>query len=160
MNSETLDNIAWQTIRDRDRPKHPPRGIENGGRARDFGEVEALIRDGMSFDDAFESWLQEMYNYRQESFFAVPPSSFFAPRLRAWLAGVTEGMSRKLGIPIPSWVESPEFFLRDIYDWERDALGVFFPPDLADMLDERLEGSDPEFRRRRIIAKLRGLIRV
>jgi len=132
MNHETLDNIAWQTIRDRQRPVHPPRGIENGGRARDFGEVEALIRDGMSFDDAFESWLQEMYQYCQESFFAVPPSPLFAPRLRAWLAGVAEGMARKLDLPVPSWVESPEFFLSEVYDWERDALEEFFPPDWAE----------------------------
>ena len=160
MSHEKLDNIAWQTIIDRKRPERPPRGIEDGGRARDFGEIEALIRDGMSFDGAFESWLQEMYQYRQESFFAVPPSPFLAAHQRAWLAGVAEGMTRKLNLPVPYWVESPEFFLSDVYDWEQDALDIFFPPDWADLLDERLERSDPEFRRRRVIAKLRALIRV
>jgi hypothetical protein len=160
MSHERLDNIAWQTIRDRKRPERPPRGIENGGRACNFSEVEALIRDGMSFDDAFESWLQEMYQYRQESFFAIPPSPFFAQHERAWMAGVAEGMARKLDLPVPTWVESPEFFLSEVYDWERDALDRFFPPEWADMLDERLEGSDPEFRRRRVIARLRDLIRV
>jgi len=160
MSHERLDNIAWETIRDRKRPDDPPRGIEHGGRARDLGEVEALIRDGVSFDDAFESWLQEVYRYRQESFFAVPPSLFFAAHERAWMAGVVEGMSRKPGIRTPSWVESSDFFLTAVYDWQRDDLGVFFPPDWATTLDKRLEGSDPEFRRRKVIAKLRNLIRV
>ena len=158
MSHERLDAIAWATIRDRKRPERPPRGIDNGGRARDFAEVETLIRDGMSFEDAFESWLQEMYLYRLDSFFAKPPSLYFNPQERAWMAGATEGLTRKLGLSIPSWANDPEFFLEDIYDWEREALGVFFLP--VDALDVRLERSDPEFRRRRVIAHLRGLIRV
>jgi len=160
MSHERLDAIAWQTIRDRKRPKYPPRGINNGERARDFAEVETLARQGLSFEDAFESWLREMYLYRLESFFAVPPSSFFNPCQRAWMAGATEGLTRKLGLSIPSWVNDPEFFLDDIWDWEREALGIFFPPEEADKLDVRLERSDPEFRRRRVIAHLRDLIRV
>jgi hypothetical protein len=160
MSHERLDAIAWQTIRDRKRPERPPRGIDNGGRARNFSEVETLARQGLSFEDAFESWLREMYLYRLESFFAVPPSSFFNPCQRAWMAGAAEGLARKLNLPIPSWVNREEFFLVDVYDWEREALGIFFPPEEADKLDVRLERSDPEFRRRRVIAHLRDLIRV
>jgi hypothetical protein len=157
---ERLDAIAWQTIRDRKRPERPAAGITNGGRARDFAEVEALVRQGLSLEDAFESWLREMYLYRLESFFAVPPSYFFNPCQRAWMAGAAEGLARKLNLPIPLWVNHPQFFLDDIYDWEREALGIFFLPEFVDMLDVRLERSDPEFRRRGVIAHLRDLIRV
>jgi hypothetical protein len=160
MSHERLDAIAWQTIRDRKRPERPPRGIDNGGRARNFTEVETLVHQGLCFEDAFESWLREMYLYRLESFFAVPPSFFFNPYQRAWMAGATEALVNKLGLPIPQWVNCPEFFLDAIYDWECEAMGIFFSPDLADMLDVRLERSDPEFRRRRVIAHVRDLIRV
>lgn len=160
MGHERLDAIAWQTIRNRAVPRHPPRGVENGGRAGDFQEVELLVREGCAFDDAFESWLQEMYLYRSESFFAVPPSTFFSPEHRAWMAGAVEGLSKKLDIPTPQWVGSPDFFLSEIWDWEQEALDIFFPAEWADMLDSRLAQSDPEFRRRRIIGKLRFLIRV
>jgi hypothetical protein len=141
-------------------PELSPNGFDNGGHARDFMEVEKLIQDGVSFEDGFESWLREMYLYRLESFFAVPPSLFFDPRHRAWMAGASEGLTRMLDIPSPSWIDDQEFFLHDIWDCEREALGIFFLSDLAETLEARLERSDPEFRRRRVIAHLRGLIRV
>jgi len=154
------DELAWQSVRERPRPSSPPRGVAEGGRPRDFGELEQLMRSGESLEEAFEQWLQEFYCYLDPSFLAVAPSEFYSAGHRAWLAGVAEGLAVKFGLPVPSWTERPEFFSPQVYDWEEEWLGLFFPPMFAEQIDHRLERSDPEFRRRNVIGKLRTLTRV
>ena len=155
------DELAWYTIRNRTRAMVPTRGLEQGGRPRDLYEVELLMREGESFEDGFETGLQEFYRYSDVSFLAVRPQSSFLKDIGHGWRELPKGFRINSGSLSQIGVNDPGFVSDEIWDSERERLLVSSSPaNWLRMLEERLQRSDPEFRSRRVIAKLRSLSRV
>lgn len=143
-----LDAIAWKTIHDRE-PHGKP--LKNRGKATNFAELEAFVREGRPYDLAFPEFLDYFYYYKSAEFFEVEPSDFFTIETRAFLAGTTEFLCKDFDLPVPDWVYKPEYFLAEPHDASgMSEFGFFY----------QLEDSDEVYRRRNVIFQVRGLIRL
>jgi hypothetical protein len=69
------------------------------------------------------------------------------------LAGTAEFLSKEFGLPVPAWVDEPEFLLPDL--WELD--GWMLPDDPA-AIERRKAKAEPCFLRRNVLLERRDLI--
>jgi hypothetical protein len=140
-----FDDIAWPQIESRPVPQGQfadHYGLAKSGRPASFSELEQMLRGGKDFTLAWCMLLDEFYLFRRVEFFAAPPSTYFDPRTRAWFAGVVEYLCHRFGLPVPCWVQQPEYFLPE--PWVRS----------------HSDTGEPEFRRRNILYNPRNLIRL
>lgn len=83
----------------------------------------------------------------------MPPPRYFKPQRRALLARVAEYFCIRYSLPVPSWVNEPEFFLSEMWDpWED------LCPDMEETRQHRLDRTPEEFRKRRVVYEARNLI--
>lgn len=137
-----FDKMAWDIIHNRKPPRWPERkGLAHSGRACNFAELEQELRNGGDFQIEFPQFLDEFYLHRTADFFAVEPSDYFDIRTRAFFAGVTEYLCHRFNLPVPVWVERPDYFLSEYWKKCRDT-------------------GEPEFARRNIGYDPRNLIRL
>jgi hypothetical protein len=152
------DALAWKAIRTRPRPKEPPRGIDHGGRPADLAELGRAVLMGSEFWSAFESFLRNFYLYRDPSFLAKEPPEFLDRKIQAFLAGTVEFLAEQLDLAIPGWVEKPQYFLEE--EWDYVSGLPEFPPELAVRIDNRRRRATAAFRHRNILYEGRNLISV
>jgi hypothetical protein len=157
---ERLDAIAWATIDARAPHPGPPGGLARGGRACTFAELEEAVRGGQDYGFAESHFLDEMYLYRQASFFAQPPSHFLSPQRRAYLAAMAEYFSVRFRLPLPEWVHEPQYTLHPEWDWieswEWCPAELLEPPHVG----RRRARADATFLEHGIIFEVRNLIRL
>jgi hypothetical protein len=133
-------------------PLHAPAGLAASGRPANYVEL-ARLSERRDPELAWSEFLHEFFHYRQASFFAAPPPHYFSPQRRALLAGVAEYLCQRYGLPVPEWVNEPEFFLPEIWDpWEDIC------PDMEETRPGRIERTPEAFRKRNVVYEDRNLI--
>jgi pimeloyl-ACP methyl ester carboxylesterase len=85
-----------------------------GGRPRDFAEVGKAMRAGRSWGVAWGDWLHEFVGRKDARCLAAEPPSWSSTERRAMMAGTAEFFARVYGLPKPSWVDKPEYFLPEM----------------------------------------------
>jgi hypothetical protein len=154
-----IDALCWKVLEEKvPRPGVPP-GYPAGPRPSNYAELAELIRDRGDFELAWGEFLHECHAYKSGSFFAVPPPSTFSPEHRAWLATCCEYLCQRFHLPIPAWVEEPEFFLPEEWDFASETFvwaGMLV--DMTPYREERRSRSHDAFLRRGIIFEPRALI--
>ena len=149
---DRLDAIAWKTIHEQGSRSEPPPGLAASGRPANFAEFAELAA---RWDEelAWSEFLHEFFHYKQASFLAVPPPKTLRLECRALLAGVAEFLSEEFNLPVPEWVNEPEYFLQEMWDpWEDIC------PDMEPFRQERIARSHPAFLRRGVVYEARNLI--
>jgi hypothetical protein len=147
-----LDAIAWDVMDKITARSAPPSGLAASGRPANYAEL-AELSSRWDHELAWSEFLHEFFRYKQASFFAVPPPRSFSPQRRALLAGVAEYLCTRYSLPIPEWVNAPEFFLHDFWDpWED------LCPDMEEFRQGRIERSPEAFLKRRVVFEARNLI--
>lgn len=153
------DALVWKGIRTRPVPKHGNIGLRYSRRPGDFEELSvAVFQRGEEYGYAFSHFLDEFYLFRRRSFFAKEPPADFDRRDRAFLAATAEYLCREFSWDPPDWVNSPEFFLDEEWDYVADL--PEFPEDLRPRITNRRKRGTPEFLRHNIIFEARGLLRL
>jgi hypothetical protein len=87
-------------------------------------------------------------------------SDFFPWRERAFLTAVAESFSIRFGLPVPPWVNEPEFTLAEEWDWDLSweyCPAEFHEPQFA---ARRCVRADAVFLRHGIGYEVRNLVRV
>ena len=111
-----IDQIAWNTIKTAAVSPEAPWGHAQCGRPANYAELGQMIEDwNGDFEHAWSEFLHEFFRYRAASFFAAPPPRNLNPGRRAILAGTPEYLSKKFNLPVPAWIEEPEYFLPEIW---------------------------------------------
>lgn len=147
-----LDAIAWDIIdKTAGRPTPPP-GLAASGRPCNY-EGLAELSARWDHELAWSEFLHEFFRYKQASFFDVPPPRSVSLQRRALLAGVAEYLCTRYSLPIPEWVNAPEFFLHDFWDLWEDLC-----PDMEEFSLGRIERSPEAFLKRRVVFEARNLI--
>ncbi len=159
LNFARNDALVWKAIRTRPLPKHSNIGLKFSRRPGDFEELAiAVFERGDDFGYAFSHFCDEFFLFRRSSFFAKESPLSFNPHDRAFLAATAEYLSREFGWEAPTWVNKPEYFLPEEWDYVADL--PEFPEELRDRIANRRERATPEFRRRNILFEGRGLLRL
>lgn len=149
---DRLDQIAWRTIHETPGRDYPPPGLAASGRPCNYAEFAELAAR-WDPELAWSEFLHEFFRYKQAGFFAVPPPTTLPRERRALLAGIAEFLCTEFGLPVPAWVNEPEYFLDEMWDpWEDLA------PHLERTRPERIERSHPIFLKRNIVYEARNLI--
>jgi hypothetical protein len=145
-----FDRMAWASIKRRKASKGVKPGV---ARPSTFPEILEWMKKGsamwgtssMSYENAFQNFLEEFYWFKRASFFRQEPPKEFSREERAFLAATAEYLCRRFELRCPAWTKKPEYFL----DKEWDVLGF-----------TNRRKSAPEFKRHGILFAARGLIRL
>lgn len=147
-----LDAIGWEILDQKAAAPGEPPGLAVSGRPANYKEL-ADLSERWDPELAWSEFLHEFFRYKRASFFAVPPPRYFSPQRRALLAGVAEYLCQRYSLPVPSWVNEPEFFLDRRWDpWED------LCPDVEEFRPERVEYSEECFLKRNVVYEARNLI--
>lgn len=153
------DALVWNAIRTRPLPKHSNIGLAYSRRPGDFEELgTAVLERGEDYGYAFAHFLDEFYLFRRPSFFAKKPPEEFGPRRRAFLAATAEYLSHQFGWEPPAWVNEPEYFLAE--EWDFITAMAEFVEELRPRSANRRQRATPEFLHHNIIYEARGLLRL
>lgn len=119
-----LDHIAWQTIHTASAiGNRQPAGYAATGRPSNFIELAQMMAD-RDEEMAWSEFLHEFYRFRTPSFFAERPPESLSPQWKALLAGTAEFLSKEFGLPVPEWVNDPQYTLPVQWDRWEDLLQV------------------------------------
>jgi hypothetical protein len=151
-----FDDILWEQYRAQLPEPVPP----NLNAPRNYVEMAARIDFEADADDiwqssrasAWSSFLHAFFAYKSPMFFAERPPDSLSIEEQALWAGVAEALCAKLELPVPAWTEEGRYFLPEPRNaWPVQAV-------LSTPIKDRLAESDPEFRRRNIVAKARDFL--
>lgn len=149
-----LDQTAWRTIHQasvvRDRQ---PAGYAASFRPANYKELGQKITDTGDFELSWSEFLHEFYRFRTASFFVQRPPAFLSPGWQALLAGAAEFLSEEFGLPVPEWVNDPQYTLPEPWDPWEDLV-----PDVEQYRDGRIAKSHPSFLKRNVVFESRNLI--
>lgn len=151
MKRDELDKQAWAVLAERTPFTGKPEGFERSGRPANFAELAVAIEEYGSYSHAWSEFLHEFYRYKIPDFFAVEPPAHFSPGRRALLAAVAEALCTRFGLPVPAWVQKPEYTLAE--PWDPNA--EFYP---GMSIEERMSYASPVFQKHNVVFKERSLI--
>lgn len=151
---DELTAIAWNIIDSAAIDSGPPSGYQISKRPANYAELGRMLRDGADWDTAWSTFLHEFYRYKSAGFFALPPPEWMGPGRKALLAGAAEFLSREFDLTPPSWIESPHYFLEDMWDPLEESIHPLMPQLRA----KRMDHTDPAFLRRNVIYETKNLI--
>jgi len=152
-----VNRIAWATIDQLPQSSVQSAGLAHSGRPKSFQELEEQLRMGVDFDCALSMFLHEFYQHRDPSFFGAPPSQQLSDINRAALAGIAEWLCHRFGYEVPTWTESPEYFLDVERNWFED---IFDQDFLVKHREYHMGRSAQEFTRRNLLFPVLGLCRI
>lgn len=163
---QELDAIVWKTMADAPRSKGPWRASPWAGRwPQTFAEIGRAMQAGCDWEDAWSGWGHGFVFTKDPRCLAQEPPSWFRPGRRAMLAGAAEFFAKLYDLPIPGWVEKPEYFLAEmdyyncVISFGNSEYGLLMPE--SEDQDYRLRARTPkEMLRRNVIFAARNLTTV
>jgi hypothetical protein len=142
MSMTRFDELAWRRIHEPTPHPSDDKGLEQSGRPKNYEEVTQLMEQGGDWELVIADFLHEFNFLRTADFFEKEPGKWFSCEMRAWFAGMTEYLCHCFELPVPEWIEKPEYFLPEPWQKSQDDTG------------------EPEFRRRNIGYNPRYLTRL
>ena len=146
-----FDQQAWSVLAFRTPFSGKPKGFECSGCPANFVELAEAEEAYGNFEHAWSEFLHEFYRHKAADFFAFEPPVQFSVGRRALLAGVAEALSIRFGLPVPAWVQKPEYMLREPWDPSAE-----LHPGMS--IEERMSYASPVFRKHNVVFKERSLI--
>jgi hypothetical protein len=159
---QETDEIVWRTMAE---PRNALRDWSaqwRGGRPRDYAEIGLALQSGQDWYQAWGNWLHEFVRLKDPRCLAAEPPDFLPRERRALLAGVAEFFARLYGLPKPTWVEKPEYFLPGTgycaFMEDPDDIDAIVMVPLDEDADFRKRAKTPkEMLRRNVVFEARGL---
>jgi predicted esterase YcpF (UPF0227 family) len=158
------DEIVWRSMAQLQGKNEDWDDCEwRGGRPRNFAEVGKAMRAERSWDVAWGDWLHGFVYRKDARCLAAEPPSWFSAERRAMMAGAAEFFARLYGLPKPSWVDKPDYFLSEMeymaccVSEPDDPEFMVWPPDSEDALYRMKARSPKEMLRRNVIFEARSL---
>lgn len=112
-----------------------------------------MLDSGIDFEDAWSEFLHEFFAYQQASFFEFPSPESLNIGWQSILAGAAEYLSKEFDLPIPEWVNEPQYFLPDYWDPVEDLSSTFI-----EGRARRMQNTPEAFLKRKVIFEARNLI--
>jgi hypothetical protein len=156
MDRAGIDKIAWKVMHDQVPVQGDPPGLADSRRPSNFQELGDLMQQNDDFELSWSEFLHEFLRYKQVSFFAVPPPKVFSPGMRSMLAGAAEFMCTEFGLPIPEWVNEPEFTMPEPFE----PYGWMYTGESEDDHQRRIAKAHPIFLKHNVVFASRNLITV
>ena len=146
------DEIVWKSMAEATRTGQDwTEGPWSGGRPRTFAEMGAVLRSGKDWEYTFSDWSHAFVCRKDPRCLAQEPPSWFPKERRVMLAGVAEFFSNLYGLPMPTWINKPEYFLSE------PTYLTMLLPDTEDGLHRLRARTPKELHRRNLIFEARGL---
>ncbi len=150
LNREEQDALAWQIIH---RCRPIPVEAATRRRPKDYRDIEQWLRDGAEFEMAWSEFLHAFFAAKVASFFAYPSPPSLSPGWQCILAGAADWLSTEFGLPHPSWVDEPRYFLAEPWDpWMEVGL------DVSEFIADTMARSPKAFSKRNVAFLSRNLI--
>ncbi|TCK72843.1 alpha/beta hydrolase [Acidipila rosea] len=106
------DEIVWKSMAEAPQTTRNWRETPwSGERPQTFGEMGDVIKAGKDWEYAWSNWGHEFISRKDPRCLEEEPPLWFSKERRAMLAGVAEFFSHLYRLPMPSWIEKPEYFL-------------------------------------------------
>lgn len=123
-----------------------------GGWPQTFAEMGPAEQSGSDWEGVWSAWLHSFVHRKDARCLAAEPPAWFPPERRAMLAGTAEFFANLYGLPVPGWIEKPEYFLPEL-DYYGSVIS-FSETEKALLLPET-DGDDMRLRARTPKAMLR-----
>ena len=95
-----FDELAWRSIHEPTPHPSDHKGLEQGGRPKNYEEVARLMEQGGDWELVIADFLHEFNFFRTADFFEKEPGEWFSCEMRAWFAGMTEYLSHRFRLPV------------------------------------------------------------